>query len=93
MITRQRWRFFQASRNAGAVSTVSARALIELGFDHYGLHRIKAQLDGRNADSARLCERLGMTREAHLRQDYWSKGEWTDSLIYGVLATEWPPPG
>ena len=29
VMTRQRWPFFQASRNAGAVPTVSARALIE----------------------------------------------------------------
>ena len=41
VMTRQRWPFFQASRNAGAVSTVSARALIEekptlMSFAHDG---------------------------------------------------------
>ena len=51
---------------------------------------MKAQLDARNTASARLCERLGMTLEAHLRQDWWSKGEWTDTLVYGLLADEWP---
>src|SRR5689334_7685579 len=40
-MTRQRWPFFQASRNAGEVSTVSARALIEekptlTSFAHHG---------------------------------------------------------
>jgi len=30
-----------------------------------------------------------MVREAHLRQDWWSKGEWTDTLIYSVLVEEW----
>ncbi len=69
--------------------TEAARALIGLGFRHYGLHRIYAQLDARNDSSARLCERLGMTREAHFRHDYWSKGEWTDSLHYGLLREEW----
>jgi RimJ/RimL family protein N-acetyltransferase len=69
--------------------TEAARALIDLGFRHYGVHRIFAQLDARNTASARLCERLGMTKEAHLRQDYWSKGEWTDSLHYGLLRDEW----
>ena len=29
-----------------------------------------------------------MTKEAHLRQDDWAKGEWTDNLIYGLLATD-----
>jgi aminoglycoside 6'-N-acetyltransferase len=69
--------------------TEAARALIDLGFRHYGLHRIFAQLDARNGTSARLCERLGMTKEAHFRQDYWSKGEWTDSLHFGLLRDEW----
>ena len=70
-------------------ATEAARALVDLGFRHYGLHRIFAQLDARNTTSARLCERLGMTREAQFRRDYWSKGEWTDSMIYGLLRDEW----
>jgi RimJ/RimL family protein N-acetyltransferase len=69
--------------------TEAARALIDLGFHHFRLHRIFAQLDARNTSSARLCERLGMTKEAHFRQDLWSKGEWTDSMHYGLLRTEW----
>jgi RimJ/RimL family protein N-acetyltransferase len=69
--------------------TEAARALIDLGFHHYGLHRIFAQLDARNTTSARLCERLGMTKEAHFRRDYWSKGEWTSSMHYGLLREEW----
>lgn len=70
-------------------ATEAAKAVIELGFGHYGLHRIYAQLDARNTSSAQLCERLGMTKEAHFRQDYWSKGEWTDSMHYGLLRDEW----
>jgi RimJ/RimL family protein N-acetyltransferase len=69
--------------------TEAARAVIDLGFGHFGLHRIFAQLDARNTSSARLCERLGMTKEAEFRQDFWSKGEWTDSVHYGLLRDEW----
>lgn len=71
------------------IATEAARALINLTFDHYGVHRVTAQLDARNHRSAALCERLGMRREAHKRRDYWSKGEWTDSFEYAVLADEW----
>ena len=70
-------------------ATEAARVLLDLGFRHYGFHRIYADLDARNTASARLCERLGMRQEAHRLQDIWSKGEWTDSLQYAVLATEW----
>ncbi|MBR2130720.1 GNAT family protein [Aerococcus sp.] len=63
-------------------------ALIATVLDQYNIHRIVANLDARNTSSANLCERLGMRKEAHFIQDYWSKGEWTDSLIYAMLASE-----
>ncbi|MGO1316086.1 MAG: GNAT family N-acetyltransferase [Cellulomonadaceae bacterium] len=68
--------------------TEAAAAVLDLAFTTYRLHRVVAQLDARNAASARLAERLGMRREAHLRQDWWSKGEWTDTLVYGLLDTD-----
>ncbi len=71
------------------IATEAAQALVDVAFEHYGLHRVRAELDARNDRSAALAERLGMTREAHLRQDYWSKGEWTDTPHYSVLVEEW----
>lgn len=70
-------------------ATEAARELVRLSFGELGMHRVWAQLDPRNTASARLCERLGMRYEAHLRQDMWLKGEWTDSAIYAILETEW----
>ena len=69
-------------------ATEAATALIDAAFTHHDLHRIEAQMDARNSASAQLCERLGMQREAHLRQNWWMKGEWTSTLVYGVLASE-----
>ncbi|HIY67329.1 MAG TPA: GNAT N-acetyltransferase [Candidatus Agrococcus pullicola] len=73
------------------LATEAVRTVLTLGFDQGDLHRIAAQMDARNEASARLAQRAGMQREAHLRQDWWSKGEWTDTLIYGVLATDVSP--
>jgi RimJ/RimL family protein N-acetyltransferase len=73
------------------IATDAARTLIDLAFEHYGVHRVTAQLDARNHRSVAMCERLGMRREAHKLRDYWSKGEWTDSFEYAVLADEWRP--
>ncbi|SED78064.1 GNAT family N-acetyltransferase [Ruania alba] len=66
----------------------AVRAVLDLAFDHYRAHRVAAQMDGRNAGSAKLAASVGMRQEAHLRQDWWSKGEWTDTLIYAILATD-----
>lgn len=63
-------------------------AVIRFVFDQYGLHRLVAQMDARNESSARLASAVGMRQEAHHLQDYWSKGEWTDSLIFALLSTD-----
>lgn len=66
----------------------AATAVLDLAFTHYGLHRVAAQMDARNQGSARLAAAIGMRQEAHLRQDWWCKGEWTDTLIFGALSTD-----
>lgn len=70
-------------------ATEAAQAMLRLGFEHFGLRRIVANLDARNDRSAALCERLGMRRECHRIGDFWSKGGWTDSYEYALLADEW----
>lgn len=75
-------------QRARGFAAEAAGALLRAGFETYGLHRVAAQMDARNTASARLAERIGMTREAHLRQNWWSKGEWTDTVVYGALSTD-----
>jgi len=64
-------------------------ALLDWGFETLGLHRVEADLDPRNAPSARLLERLGFQREGHLRERWIVDGEISDSWLYGLLAREW----
>jgi RimJ/RimL family protein N-acetyltransferase len=63
--------------------------LLRLGFEGLGLHRIVARCDARNTASARVMERNGMRREAHLLQNQFLKGEWIDELIYAILRGDW----
>lgn len=70
-------------------ATEAARAVLEMAFVHFGLRRVVANLDARNDRSAALCERLGMRREVDRRADFWSKGVWTSSYEYALLAEEW----
>ncbi|NRQ40602.1 GNAT family N-acetyltransferase [Nonomuraea sp. NN258] len=69
----------------------AARALLHLGFTDLGLHRIIGRLDARNTASARVLEKLGMRREAHLIDNEIVKGEWVSELVYAIRATEWTP--
>jgi RimJ/RimL family protein N-acetyltransferase len=72
-------------------ATEAAHGVLHLAFDARGLnlHRVVARVDARNAPSLALCERLGMRREALLRENEWFKGEWTDEVDYALLADEW----
>ena len=67
----------------------AAEVMLRLGFEGLGLHRVVGRLDARNARSARLLERLGMRREAHLVENEWVKGEWADEVVYALLDREW----
>jgi RimJ/RimL family protein N-acetyltransferase len=70
-------------------ATEAARVMLRLGFEELGLHRIIGSCDARNTSSARLMERVGMRREAHLVENEFTKGEWTDELVYAMLDREW----
>jgi len=69
--------------------TEAARAMVDFGFRELRLHRIWADCDPANIGSWRVLEKIGMRREGHLRENARVKGEWVDSLIYAILASEW----
>lgn len=70
-------------------ATEAVRAVLDRLFRVQGMRRVTGECDARNEPSARLMERLGFRREGLLRQQTFIKGEWTDDLIYGLLAEEW----
>jgi RimJ/RimL family protein N-acetyltransferase len=67
----------------------ASRELLRLGFEDLGLHRVIGTLEARNGPSARVLERLGMRREAHLVENEWVKGEWQSEVVYAILDREW----
>jgi RimJ/RimL family protein N-acetyltransferase len=70
-------------------ATEAARALAEVAFSEVGAHRVWAQLEPENTASSRICERLGMRREAYFEKGSWFKGRWTDRAVYAIRADEW----
>ena len=70
-------------------ATEMTRPLLRIAFEDVGLHRVIGRAEARNAASARVLEKLGMRREAHLVENEWVKGEWQSELVYAILAREW----
>jgi RimJ/RimL family protein N-acetyltransferase len=69
--------------------TEAATAVLRLGFEELGLHRIVARIDERNDASARLARRLGMRQEARLVHNEFFKGQWSIELDFAMLDDEW----
>jgi RimJ/RimL family protein N-acetyltransferase len=70
-------------------ATEAARAVLRIAFDDAGFHRVVGSLEARNAASARVLQKLGMRREAHLVENEWVKGEWQSEVVYAMLDREW----
>ena len=57
-------------------------------FEEHGVHKIKATIDPRNSTAIKLLERLGFSKEGHLKLNYFDEYDqaWVDEVIYGKLA-------
>jgi RimJ/RimL family protein N-acetyltransferase len=80
---------FHPEHHGKGYATETARLLLKLAFDEYGMHRVVGRLEPRNESSARLLDRLGMRKEAQLVENEFVKGEWQSELVYALLEDEW----
>jgi RimJ/RimL family protein N-acetyltransferase len=68
------------------------QTLLTFAFEDLSLHRLEADIDPRNAASARSLERLGFVWEGHLRERWIVADVISDSDVYGLLRREWRQP-
>ncbi|MET7989695.1 GNAT family protein [Amycolatopsis sp. NPDC005232] len=73
-------------------ATDAVRSALDFAFGPLDLHRITAAIGPDNAASQGVVERLGFTREGVLRDHVFTNGAWRDSVLYSILAGEWPEP-
>lgn len=67
----------------------AVRRILDHLFTDEGLARVSAECDARNERSARLLQRVGFRPEGRRLRNTWMKGEWTDDLLFGLLADDW----
>jgi len=75
--------------NKGLI-TESTSALIQVAFEIIHVHRIEIHCDPANLASASIPRKLGFTHEGTLRQKTPFLDRWSDSMIWGLLETEYP---
>lgn len=73
------------------IVTESTRAVLNWAFNDLNFLRIEIICAINNTASSAIPERLGIRREAILRQANINRGEIQDMAIYAILADNWPP--
>ncbi|MFE5730875.1 GNAT family N-acetyltransferase [Streptomyces sp. NPDC056528] len=69
--------------------TRAARALVDWAIEVRGIHRVEWVVSSDNAPSIAVARRLGMTRDAVLRESHAYRGRRHDEEVWSVLAPEW----
>jgi len=75
--------------NQGLV-TESTSALVKVAFEIVHIHRLEIHCDPENFASAAIPRKLGFTHEGTLRAKTRFLDGWSDSMIWGLLETEYP---
>ena len=75
--------------NQGYV-TESSAALARVAFEILHVHRLEIHCDPGNHASAAIPRKLGFTHEGTLREKTPFFDRWSDSMIWGLLESEYP---
>ena len=69
--------------------TAGTRAALELAFGEYGLYRVWVDIPEYNTAAMAMCSHLGFVHEGTLRKSRPHEGSRFDSVVMGILATEY----
>ncbi|WP_339190205.1 GNAT family protein [Paenibacillus sp. FSL R5-0490] len=67
----------------------AASALLGFGFNELDVHRIYAKCRPHNTASENVMKKIGMQCEGLLREHWFYKGSFHDSVIYSILSSEY----
>jgi RimJ/RimL family protein N-acetyltransferase len=71
------------------IGTEAQRQLVKYLFSTTTANRLQAGTDIDNLAEQRALERVGFCREGVQRGLYFRAGRWRDSVMYGLLRSEW----
>jgi RimJ/RimL family protein N-acetyltransferase len=75
--------------NQGLVTETTA-ALVKVAFELIHIHQLEIHCDPENEASAAIPRKLGFTHEGTLRAKTRFLDGWSDSMVWGLLETEYP---
>jgi ribosomal-protein-alanine N-acetyltransferase len=70
-------------------TTEACKAVIDYAFNSVNLHKISTGCNAENVSSEKIMIKLGMTKEAHLKQHVLHNGQWKDRVEYGLFREDY----
>lgn len=61
--------------------------ILDYGFNVMNLHSVEANVNPKNATSIKFLEKNCFVREAYYKENYYFNGEFLDTFIYSLLAS------
>lgn len=71
------------------LGTEALRLGLDLAFEGLGLHRVWAARAPLNAVSEKTLLAAGFQQEGIIREHVHTRGVWRDSVVYGIVESEW----
>ncbi|MEN9337500.1 MAG: hypothetical protein RLZZ500_2487 [Bacteroidota bacterium] len=70
------------------IMSEALEAVLHYGFDTMNLQRVEAFIGRENTASKKLVQKMGFQEEGCLRAHYFTQNQYEDSLVFGLLASE-----
>jgi ribosomal-protein-serine acetyltransferase len=83
--------WLDAGHQGRGIMTGAVRALVDHALRDWELNRVEIRVAPDNRRSRAIPERLGFRQEGVLRQAERVDDRYLDSVVYAVLASDWPP--
>lgn len=64
------------------------KTVLNFAFKQLKVHSLEANVNPQNEASKRLLLKMGFRQEAYFRENYLYNGQYTDSVIFGMLETD-----
>ena len=90
---RIRWEHFRSEigymllpeHQGKGIITEAIQLMVDYGFNQMNMHSLEGIIDPANTASARVLEKNGFVKEAHLKENEFYDGKFLDCVIYSLL--------
>ncbi|MFW9830476.1 MAG: GNAT family N-acetyltransferase [Candidatus Thorarchaeota archaeon] len=80
------------SERGQGYGTESVLIMVDYLFLTKNIVRIQAETHPQNIASHRVLEKAGFVKEGVIRQSFFSRGVWRDTVLFSILREEWKGP-